>query len=339
MSFVLDSQSENWLTARGVPFKYVQNVPFSDLVPNWSTINQGRPDGASRDEELIYKYAEAMSSKAMFPAPMIARAADGYEILDGIQRLSAAALNDQHYFNAYIIQSDNPSVRASIRVCSNSVLNGTSPSQDWTISRIVDILYEHHKLSPIECHLWSGQPVKKIDAEIKAREGAYWMEHNGIDISMKPANQRGFRAAFSVLAPAVQRERVKKPLVTVIKSIQGMRANNDEAIGLLEECLAVKWDQRKDMATQVAEKFEEVMSRPEIKGRLIGKRKLHPVENICRALAGAVSTLREAVEEKHHADKKQAVTIVNLLVEAKALARKVVPKDEWGELAFGPTRN
>lgn len=340
MSFVIDTQIENWLRSRGVPYKYVEGIRMSDLVPGWATINQGRPDGASKDDDLVLKYAEAMDrGKAMFPAVVVAKAADGLEVLDGIQRLCAAELNGLSVFNAYLINSDNPATRASIRVCANSVLNGTSPSQDWTISRIVDILYEHHKLAPMDCSLWSGQPLRKIEAEIASREGAVWMEHNGIDVSLKPANQRGFRAAFAQILKPVERERIKRPLVKIVQAIQGLRANNDEAVGLLEECLPKKINKSLDLCEQVETLFAEVMDRPEVKARMMGKRKLHPMENVCRALAGAVTTMREAQEDGHHADKSQAVTIQNLLSEAKALARKIIPREDWGEIAYGPHRN
>lgn len=337
-NFAQDSQTENWLKQRGVPFTYRTNLRLKELVPNWETVNQGRPDGASKDETLIEKYMFSMREGAIFPAPIVARAADGLECLDGIQRLSAAALNDQTIFNAYEILSDNPSLRASIRVCANSILNGTSPSIDWTISRIVDILHDQYKMSPMDCAVWSGVSPEKINQEISARLGAAWMESHGINIARKPANQKGFRAVFAEVFSPTMRERLKRELPEIVGQIQDMKANNNEAEELIRTATDFKPRKDMDLGLQLRERWQEVISRPDIKARIGGRRKRHPVEHVKMALAAAVTIMQRAVDDDQHADEEQSIDIVQFTDQIKHLARKIVPKDNWGALAYGPRR-
>jgi hypothetical protein len=339
MHFGEDNQTTNWLTQRGVPFVYMQNLRFDELVPNWPVVNQGRPDGMAKDEALVEKYAFSMAQGAIFPAPIVAMAADGYEVLDGIQRLCAAFLNDQKLFNGYVVKSDNPSVRASIRVCANSVLNGFSPSLDWTTGRVVDVLYEQHRFSPMDCALWSGLDLRKITAEINSRDGALWMQNHGIDITMKPANQKGFRAVFAELFPIVEREKVSKVLPEIVTAIQSVRANNNEAEMLLRECTDFKPQRGIALADQLKAQFTKVMERPDIKGRMMGKRRLHPVDNVVRAVAAAVTAMTSAVDDDQHSDPEQSAKIVELVIEARDLARKIVPRDHWGKLGYDSKRN
>ena len=338
--FVIDSKVENWLTQMGVPYKYVQNLRFDQLVPNWEAINQGRPDGVPKDDDIILQYASAQSQPgAAFPAPILGRAADGLEVLDGIQRLSAALLNDHKVFNAYVIESDNPGIRASVRICSNSILNGRPPSQEWTVSRVIDVLYEQHRLSPTDCSMWSGIHLNRINDEIGSRDGALWMKANGIDMTLKPANQKGFQSAFSKRFPMAERERCGKELVKIIKSMQDYRATNKDVDDLFELFTDFKPQKGVPLGSQLNAKFEEVISRPEIKARMMGRRKLSPIEDVQRAVASAVTVMRKAAEGEHTTDKTEAGKIVELVTQVRDLARKIVPKDEWsGPLGYGPQR-
>lgn len=331
-NFTEDSRLENWLKLRGVKFEYKTGVRFADLMVNWAGVNQGRPDSVPKDDTLIEKYASAMDGGAVFPSPVLAKTAFGYEVLDGCQRLSAADLCGQTLFNAYIVKSDNPSIRASIRICANSVLNGTAPSQDWTISKIVDVLYEQHQFSAVDCAQWSGQPVKKIQVEIDSREAAGWLRVQGVDTTIKPCNQKGFLAAFARLAPFEERAKLSRELPELVKKLQCVKASNNEAAHLLEQCLDVNRAKGANLQTQVVSKINEVFERPEIKARMTGPRSLHPVDNVVRSLASVVTTMRSAAKQAYHSDGEQSKQIIDMLGEIKRLGKKIVPRDQWAEI-------
>lgn len=328
-NFTVDTKIENWLKQRGVRYDYREGVRMEELMPNWFLVNQGRHDSAPKDDSLIEKYAGAMDNGSLFPSPIAAKTAQGLEVLDGCQRLCAAELCGQTMFNAYIVKTDNPVIRASIRVCANSILNGTSPSQDWTISKIVDVLYEQHSLSVVDCAQWSGQPEKKIQIEVDSRDFARWLRVHGVDTAKKPANQKLFLAAGARLAPLLTRAKLTKELPTLVRQLQSVKANNDEAIHMLTECLDVQQAKGVELAQQVGSKIRSVFERPEIQARMSGPRSLHPVDNVVRAMASALTTMRSAAGDNHHADADQGKQIIDMLEQMRRFAKRIVPKHDW----------
>lgn len=333
-NFAENSLTSNWLKRMGVKFEYKEHVRFSELTPNWAVINQGRPDSAPKDERLIERYADAQNQGAVFPAPIIAKTSTGYEILDGTQRLCGAELCGQTVFNAYLVKSDVPSVRASIRICANGVLNGTAPSQDWTISKVVDVLYEQHDFSAADCSMWSGQPVARIELEIQSRDAGRWLRCQNIDTTVKPANQKGFLACLARLAPGTVRPSLVKELPDVVRALQSVKANNNEAEHLLEQILGdLRKDAKGGLANQVRSRLSEVMERPEIRQRMTGPRKNHPIDNALAKMTGAITSLRFAAKGEFHTDDFQSVACLELLAEMRRLCRKIVPRETWKEFA------
>lgn len=335
-SFMESTQIETWLKQRGVKFDYREQLRFDQLQPGWDAVNHGRSDSAPKDEALIEKYAGAMDQGSIFPAAILAETASGLEVLDGCQRLSAASLCGQTMFAGYVIKTKEQSVRASVRICANSVLNGTSPSQDWTIAKIVDVLHEQHDFSAVDCAQWSGQPVRKIEIEIASREAGNWLKCNGVDISVKPCNQKGFLAAFSKYAPAGDDRYAMAPVLpTLVKQLQSIKANNAEAESLLEQCLTVQRSKGvNNLLNQVRSRIDEVMQRPEIKSRMsAGRASYHPIDNVLRSVQASVTTMRKAARGEYHADFDQSQQLTEMLSEAQKLARRLIPKDIAARLA------
>lgn len=327
-TFAVDSKTENWLSRMGVRWTYREGLRFSDLVDDWNAINQGRPDGVPRDEAIIEKYAVAQSGGAVFPAPIVAVKGAGLEVLDGCQRLCAYDLNGQTIFSAYEVHTTNPCIRASIRICANAVINGTSPSAEWTIGRVVDVLYEVHRLSVSDCEMWSGCPASRIQVEIDARDARRWMESLNIDVSKKPANQKGFQAAIAAI-PRKLRDDASSQIREIIENCQTAKANNSEAVNLMRECTDVKVKHGVHPRTQIKSKIQEVFGRPDIKARMAVKASQHPVDNAIRAMTGSVTALRNA--QSHHADHDQGVAMTELLREIKGFCKKIVPRSQWQE--------
>lgn len=331
-NFTEDSRTENWLKRMGVRFEYKNHIRFEELTPGWAAVNMGRPDSVPKDEEVIEKYAYAMNGGSIFPAVIIAKTASGYEVLDGTQRLSAAQLCDQSIFNAYVIKSDDPRVRSCIRICANNQTNGKCPSDEWTIKKIVDVLYEQYEFSAADCANWGNQPLVKVEQEILARDAAKWLRNLGVDLNKKPACQKGFLAAFAKVAPLQDRYKLAKELPQLVSQLQDVKANNDEAIHLLKECLDVEHKRGVDLAVQVRSKIQSVFERPEIKARMSGPRSMHPIDNVVRSMTALVTSLRSAAASDHHADQKQAKEIVALVGEIRRLSRKIIPKSMMPEL-------
>lgn len=332
-SYMESTQIETWLKQRGVKFEYRCGMRYDELIANWSEVNHGRVDSVPKDDALIEKYASAMEQGAIFPAPIIGKVVGGFEVYDGCQRLNAGARAGQTLFNAYIVKADNPAVRASIRVCANSVLNGTAPSQEWTIAKIVDVLYEGHNYSVVDCSQWSGQPVTKIQIEIDSREAAHWLRCQRVDTKTKPCNQKGFLASFSRLFPPQDRYQLSGILPDLVRMLQRIKANNAEAEGLLLQCSQVDRPKGGDFARAIKSRIGEVMERPEIKSRMAMKSKMHPVENALRGVQGAITAMRTACESDYHADFEQSVSLLEMLDELRKLADEMVPREFAGKIA------
>lgn len=326
-NYMESSQTEAWLKQRGVKFEYRCGIRYDELIANWSEVNQGRVDSVSQDDALIDKYASAMEQGANFPSPIIGKVTGGFEIHDGCQRLSAGKRCGQTLFNAYIIKTDSSAIRASIRVCANSVLNGTAPSQEWTISKIVDVLHEGHGYSVVDCSQWSGQPVQRIQQEIDSRDAAQWLRCQKVDTKTKPCNQKGFLAAFSRLFPYQDRIQLAGILPDLVRMLQRIKANNAEAEGLLLQCSQVEKVKGANFANLMRRRIDEVMERPEIKSRMALKSKMHPVENALRGIQGAITAMRAANDGEFHSDFEQSVALLEMLSELRKLSNEMVPTE------------
>jgi len=332
-NYMESSQTEAWLKQRGVKFEYRCGIRYDELIANWSDINHGRVDSVPRDDALIEKYASAMEQGANFPAPILGKVVGGFEVYDGCQRLSAGLRCGQTLFNGYIIKADNPAVRASIRVCANSVLNGTAPSQEWTIAKIVDVLVEQHGYGVMDCSQWSGQPTVKIQQEIDSRDAAQWLRCQKVDTKTKPCNQKGFLASFARLFPYQDRIQLAGVLPELVRMLQRIKANNAEAEGLLLQCSQVDRPKGSNLSVVMQKRIDEVMKRPEIKGRMALRGKSHPIENALSKLQGAITAARTACDGEFHADFEQSVSMTELLVELQRLVGEMVPRDFAGKIA------
>ena len=90
--FTNDSRTENFLTAIGVKFEYVNGLRLpDDFATGWNTENIGRPVAVR--EDAVIEYAALMEAGSAAPAPILSRTERGLRVLDGVQRLSAAELN------------------------------------------------------------------------------------------------------------------------------------------------------------------------------------------------------------------------------------------------------
>lgn len=333
-NFGEDNRVENWLRLHGVQFEYREGMSLDELCPGWDLVNHGRPDGKPKEEDTIEAYAHCMEGGAIFPAPIIAKRQDGFEVLDGCQRLSSSNLLGQKKFNAYIVKSGQASVRASIRICANSSMNGSKPPAEWTLSKIVDVLFEQHRFSPRDCAVWSGLPQERIEAEIGSREAGRWLMANGVDTTIKPANQKGFQAAFWAATCPEVRDQAPKEIRKIINALQHMKANNAEADGYLQGLLDVKPKKGVDIRTQLTSKLQEFVARPEIRSRIDdGPRSQHPIDNANRALAGTVTAFRACAKDGLHADAKQASRMLEMLVAMQGLAKKLIPHEHWKVVA------
>ena len=153
--FTTDSRTENFLTALGVQFKYVNGILLpKDFVPEWSSENIGRPVAVR--EDAVIEYAALMEQGSAAPAPILHRTERGQRVLDGVQRLSAAELNGTTRISAYVVETDSGDMLSAIRVLANSRMQGRAEPAEWTRRRAVEVLVVERGLSHAEVARMGG---------------------------------------------------------------------------------------------------------------------------------------------------------------------------------------
>src|SRR6056300_750436 len=152
--FMKDSRTENFLTQMGVSFSYSNNISFGDLERDWQEKNMARPTPIR--EDAVIEYASLMESGSAAPAPILFQGKGVLEVLDGVQRLSAASLSGSTRVSAYIVECDSIDVVTAIRVLANARLQGRQEQPEWTRRRAVEVLVINRGMSVDEVARMGG---------------------------------------------------------------------------------------------------------------------------------------------------------------------------------------
>lgn len=167
--FTTDSRTENFLTSMGVKFEYKNGLRLpEDFAKGWDTENIGRPV-AVRDDAVL-EYAALMESGSAAPAPILCETEHGLRVLDGVQRLSAAELQQSTRVAAYVVSTDSEDSLASIRVLANARMQGRAEPAEWTRRRAVEVLVVDRGMSPAEVAKmggWKPADIKRIAEAIE----------------------------------------------------------------------------------------------------------------------------------------------------------------------------
>lgn len=167
--FTADNRSENFLTSLGVKFKYENGILLpGDFVPEWNKENIGRPVAVR--EDAVIEYAALMEQGSAAPAPILHHTASGLQVLDGVQRLSAAELNGTTRISGYIVHTTSADMLAAIRVLANARMQGRGEPPEWTRRRAVEVLVVDRGLTCPEVARmggWKTPDVQRITDAIR----------------------------------------------------------------------------------------------------------------------------------------------------------------------------
>jgi hypothetical protein len=166
--FTPDSRTENYLNQMGVKWKYTNAIRFNNLVAGWDTKNIARPV-VVRDD-AVEEYAALTMNGSMAPAPILVMTQSGLDVVDGIQRLTAAQLCNETSISAYVLECDSEELIATLHVMSNARLQGRAEPMEWTRRRAVEILVCVHGMSCEEVAKIGGWRVQDIESISKAIE-------------------------------------------------------------------------------------------------------------------------------------------------------------------------
>lgn len=263
--FTTDSRTENFLTAIGVKYEYVNGLLLpGDFAPGWNTENLGRPIAVR--EDAVIEYASLMEAGSAAPAPILSKTDAGFRVLDGVQRLSAAELQQTTRVSSYVVHTDSEDALASIRVLANARLQGRAEPAEWTRRRAIEVLVVQRGLSHAEVAKmggWKPSDVKRIAEAIELQE--------------RVTNAGGPELPDAMLAelrPYIQGssaiEQATEPVVGFMQTLKQSRMSVTDATPYIASFFS-GLPKSANPFRVYSDRLEELHDDPEIKSRLTGR--------------------------------------------------------------------
>ena len=263
--FTTDSRTENFLTAMGIKFEYRNGLMLpNDFAEGWNTENIGRPVAVR--EDAVLEYASLMEAGSPAPAPILCKTEEGFRVLDGVQRLSAAELQQTTRISAYVVSTDSEDALASIRVLANARMQGRAEPAEWTRRRAVEVLVVGRGMSPAEVAKmggWKPADVKRIAEAIELQSRICHV--GGPELS---------DAMLAELRPYIEKgpilEQASQPVVAFLQTLKQSRMSATDAepyIGAFFSSLPKSSNPHKVFS----DRLEELHEDPEIRSRITGR--------------------------------------------------------------------
>ena len=265
--FTKDSRTENFLTGLGVQYEYANGILLpADFAPGWDTENIGRP--VAIREDAVIEYASLMEAGSAAPAPILCRGDNGkFRVLDGVQRLSAASLNQTTRISAYIVQTNSEDCLASIRVLANARMQGRAEPAEWTRRRAVEVLVVQRGMSAAEVARMGGWRTPDVAKLAEA-----------IELQTRITNAGGPELPdlmLSELRPYIQGsgviDKASEPVVGFLNTLRQSRISVADAAPYIADFFA-PIPQSANPFREYSTRLNDVHDDPEIRSRLTGRK-------------------------------------------------------------------
>jgi hypothetical protein len=332
--FTKDTRTETFLSQMGVAYSYTNAVDVSQLRKGWEIRNLARPK--PQREDAIVEYAALMESGSPAPAPILHRRKAGtYDVLDGVQRISAKVLSGGTKLSAYDVTCDSEDILAAIRVLSNARLQGRAESPEWTRRRAVEVLVVDRNLSAKEVAMMGGWKPSDIESITKAIEwgsairsiGGPLLPDNMIEVVSAHATKEDIRAAA-------------KPTASFFQALKAARFSAADAELHIEEFFAPVASKNRHSALD--DRLVEFKSLPEVQVRITGRKGSGLSRDVVlrRSMRTAISVLEEIeqdgsellyVDEFFRLVKKMESKLHQLAPNHARAVSVAVPADKWSE--------
>ncbi len=286
--FRVSSDVEYYLNSQGVKSDFVDGIGFDELASGWDAINYGRDK--CKVEDAIIDYAERTESGSEAPAPILNMKKDGYEVLDGVQRLCAGMLLGATRFSAYVVKTNSKSTVHTIRIGANPSLNGIfRPSPEWELRNAVEILHLMDKLSAKDIAKAIGRKKAVVQKEIERQVSCQRLADAGFKGNVK----KGWVDAGNKNLPKSDWEKHPGCIVTAVEFLESAAGKNGMAEELFEQLGETNEKTNCDRAVQYASVIDKFSKRPDVASRLLGKRKLDRFDVAIQQARGLKSVLSE----------------------------------------------
>lgn len=289
--FTSDSRTETYLTQMGVQFAYSNSVKFAHLKPGWDTHNLARP--VPKREDAIMEYAALMESGSPAPATILHRTPDGFDVLDGVQRLAAAELNSYSQLSAYIVDSDSDDMVAAIRVLANARLQGRAEPGEWTRRRAVEVLVVGRGMTFGEVAKMGGWRPADIE---RIADAILWRERiHSVGGPTLPDNMLSMLSQYTT---EQQLEKTPKPIASFLHDLKKTQLACSDAEPYVDEFFAPITKQSNAHKIYTA-RLESFRAEPEVHTRLMGRKRseLSSDVHLLRTLKSAVTVLNGIAED------------------------------------------
>ena len=288
LMFTADSRTENFLTALGVQYEYVNGILLTaDFAPGWNTENIGRP--VAIREDAVIEYASLMEAGSAAPAPILHRNDNGQlRVLDGVQRLSAAELNQSTRISAYVVTTTSEDSLASIRVLANARMQGRAEPAEWTRRRAVEVLVVQRGMSAAEVARMGGWRASDIAKLADA-----------IELQSRITNAGGPELPDLMLAELRQHiqlagiiDKATEPVVGFLNTLKQSRISVSDAAPYIEDFFR-PLPKNSVPFREFSERLNDVHEDPEIRARLTGRQSSELPKDVVllRTLKSAETTL------------------------------------------------
>ena len=281
--FCKDNRQENLLTLFGVAWRYTNAVTFGQLAPNWEQANMGRTQSVV--ETVILEYAARTESGSSAPAPILRKTAKGYEVLDGVQRLSAEQMLGTTAFSAYVVETDSDLKATQIRVFANHLLAGHPESPDWNRKRAIQLLIIEGGMSIDEVARLGGWKRRDVEEDKLCIDYGYAVRSIGGPDQMP----KGVLLKISEYAKVDDFRVSPQPIADFCNDLKKGRFNNGESEPHIRDFFGVNRNNRKTLHDQFVKHLSQFREDSEVSTRMDGRKPQKRQDDI--KLRGAMKTV------------------------------------------------
>lgn len=328
MPFTVDTRTENYLRLLGVKYEYHDSIRFEDLRPDWRVNNFGRDGDLDQDAILDYSCRMEMGSPA--PAGIYFPTKEGLAVLDGVQRLHAAELNNETSFPGHVLSPRTSLAKQHmIRIAGNNQINGGhTPERSFILKQAVSVLYFQDRCSLEEVARAISRPVEVIEKEARFQRTSDLIDHVGYTGRMNSRPKKWFVEQVGQFSDVTDFQVAPGPIKKMIETIEACKFVNGAATDLIQDFFDVKRSARKDRHEQFTHKVSRLMASPKVRQALGSDVARSYLDKALPAIRRATTTLQHAVDndEVVH-DQDFAVELAAAVKALGQVCRSIVPKD------------
>lgn len=301
MLWYYDKGVETRITNRGAQCEYCDSVPVAEMDREWRRHNAGRPCEAVR-QDLVLAIGVAVEQKNPMPQIILARAASGYKVIDGHQRLGCGVdIYSISHAPATILIAPTQKLIDELSISENS-RHGEKPNRVWLIQQALEHArrYSITDVGEVARIAGVGKPV--IESEIRRGEVRELLESSGVaDVDFKDMNGH-----------VDQLHKLNRWPVALAKAFELTREGltYEEVTELVDEVL------KHPSTEKQLEAIDKFRLRPDVENSLLSKhtRRVPPSAKLIKELRAAYKVSKECegitVYEKDKAEIAKQLSLV-----------------------------